>query len=232
MTRRTRHALLCAALLPTLLASHPLHATTEPIPQDIARLAERFLGEQLAAPGRQIEVAIHSTGAQLPLCNDPQAFLPQPLQPRPSRLVVGIRCSDSSQRYLQANVTIRASYPVSRRALGKDEILSADMIEIRTGDIGKLPRNTVLEADEAIGRQLTRPLAAGSLLTDNALRNPPAVARGATVRVEARSNGFVASREGVALDGGGVGDTIRVKTTGGGVIHARISGPNLLEVDF
>lgn len=227
-----RPSLLRAMLLLTLLqtALHMTHAAgIEPGEEQLVR---RFLAEQLDAPDRQVAIEIHSPSAQLPPCRDPQPFLPQPLQARSGRVVVGVRCSDASPRYLQASVTIRAPYPVSVRALAKDEVLGPDMLEMRTEDLGKLPRNTILDPREAIGRQLTRPLAAGSPLTSNALRAVPAVARGAQVRVEARTSGFVASREGTALDAGGLGETIRVRTDGGPVIKARISGPNLLEVDF
>jgi flagella basal body P-ring formation protein FlgA len=196
------------------------------------QLVRHFLTGQLAAPDRQIEIETFAPNAQMPSCRDPQPFLPQPLQARSGRVVVGVRCSDASPRYVQAKVTIRAPYPVSIRALSKDEVLRADMFEMRVDDLGKLPRNAILAPHEAVGRQLTRTLPAGSPLTSNALRAVPAVARGAPVRVEARTSGFVASREGTALDAGGLGETIRVRTDGGPVIKARISGPNLLEVDF
>lgn len=195
-------------------------------------LVRHFLAEQLAAPDRQIEIETYPPNAQLPPCGNPRPFLPQPLPERSGRVVVGVRCSAASPRYLQAKVTIRAPYPISTRALNKDEVLRPEMLEMRVDDLGKLPRNVILDPREAIGRQLTRPLPAGSPLTSNALRAIPAVARGATVRVEARTSGFVASREGTALDAGGLGETIRVHTEGGPVIKARISGPNLLEVDF
>lgn len=227
-------------LLPLLRAAPPITlslAIAHTMPaisaeQSEEALVRRFLSEQLTAPDRQIEVETYQPNAQLPPCLDPQPFLPQPLPARSGRVVVGLHCSDHSPRYRQAKVTIRAPYPISTRALDKDEVLRPEMLEMRIDDLGKLPRNAILDPREAIGRQLTRPLPAGSPLTSNALHSLPAVARGASVRVEARTSNFVASREGTALDAGGLGDTIRVRTDGGPVIKARISGPNLLEVDF
>lgn len=194
--------------------------------------AQQFLETKAADPGRQVSVEVQPPPAQLPPCTDPQLFLPHPDQRLRGRVIVGVNCLEAGTRYLQAVVTIRAEHVVTRRALAAGEILSADMLELRFDDLSRLPRKTILELDRAIGRELTRPLPQGSAVPSSALRLVPLVARGARVRLEARASGFVASREGTALDSGGLNEEVRVRTESGEIIRARVSSRNLLTVEF
>lgn len=202
---------------------------------DEAQLAERvreLLTQEAAGPGREVRVEVHPAAAQLPPCPDPQPFLPHARPQLPGRVAVGIRCTGAGTRYLQATVAISGDYPVTRSALEVGQVLSPELLEMRHGDLGSLPRNAILDAEQVLGHELTRRLPQGSALPANALRRMPLVERGARVRVEARAGGFVASREGTALDSGGAGELIRIRTESGSVIRARISDRNLLSVDF
>jgi flagella basal body P-ring formation protein FlgA len=198
----------------------------------VADAVRDFLGRAAAAPDRQVMVEVAPVAAQLPPCDQPQPFLPQSSQRLLGRVAVGVHCDGGATRYRQATVTISAPYPVTLRDMAAGEVLSADLLELRHGDLGTLPRNTVLDAEQAIGRELTRALDAGSPLPANALRRVPLVARGARVRVEARAGSFVASREGTALDSGGQGEEVRIRTESGAILRARVRGRNLLTVDF
>lgn len=217
-------------LLPTLLVLLPLtvSATTDPLEAHVRNL----LSELAAGPGREVEVQVHPSAAQLPPCEDPQPFLPQSAPRLPGRVTVGVQCRTAGTRYLQATVSIHAEYPVARRALAAGEVLEAGMLELRHGDLGRLPRHAVLDPAQALGRELTRPLQAGQPLPGNALRSVPLVERGARVRVEARASGFVVSRDATALDSGGLGEQIRLRGEGGETFRARVSGRNLLSVEF
>jgi flagella basal body P-ring formation protein FlgA len=225
-TWRRLHGL--AGLFALLLAAALPAAESDPL----AVAAHDFLIRQAAGPDRQVSVAVAPVAANLPPCADPQAFLPQPTQRLLGRVAVGIRCADGTTRYRQASVTVSAAYPVARQALAAGEVVTAEMLELQQGDLGRLPRHALLDAEQAIGRELTRPLSKGSPLPANALRSVPLVVRGARVRVEARAGGFVASREGTALDNGGLGDEIRIRTETGAVLRARVHNRNLLTVDF
>lgn len=220
-------------LLTCLIALLVLHPASQAAEAELAEARVReLLTREAAGPGRQVHVAVHPVTAQLPPCADPQPFLPHSELRVPGRVAVGVRCEGAGSRYLQATVAISAEYPVTRRALAAGEVLSAEMLELRHGDLGRLPRNAVLDTGGVLGRELTRALPMGSPLPANALRSVPLVLRGARVRVEARAGSFVASRDGTALDNGGLGEEIRIRSEGGDIIRARVSGRNLLSVDF
>lgn len=225
---RLRTALSAVLALLALLSAG--HATAEPEPL-AARVQELLVGAA-GGPGRQVSVTVQPSAAQLPPCENPQPFLPRNELPVPGRVAVGVRCEGARTRYLQATVAISAEYPVTRRALSAGEILTADLLELRHGDLGRLPRHAVLDTAQAVGRQLTRDLPQGSPLPGNALRSVPLVSRGAQVRVEARASGFVISRDGTALDSGAMGEQVRIRNEAGEVIRARVSGRNLLSVEF
>lgn len=226
---RSRPGPLSAGLLALLLATPASQA-------DDAHLLEQRVRELLLhearAPERTASVEVHPVAAHLPPCLEPQPFLPHASLRLPGRVAVGVRCADGGTRYLQATVSLSGAYPVTRRALSVGEVLSGDLLELRHGDLGRLPRNSLLDLDQALGKVVTRPLPQGSPLPGNALRTVPLVERGARVRVEARAGSFVASREGTALDNGGLDEQIRIRTEGGNVLRARVSGRNLLSVDF
>ena len=234
--RRALPHLFCArprgllALLIALLGHHPVSQAAE---QELMEVRVReLLAREAAGPGRQVSVVVHPIAAQLPPCADPQPFLPHPELRLPGRVTVGVRCTGAGTRHLQATVAISAEYPVTRRALVAGEVLNANMLELRHGDLGRLPRHAVLDVEQALGRELTRPLPMGSPLPGNALRSVPLVMRGARVKVEARAGSFVVSRDGTALDNGGMGEEVRIRSEGGEVVRARVSGRNLLSVDF
>jgi len=226
-TRSPLRALLLSLL--ALLPASLVLAEADPLME--SRVHE-LLVDAAAGAGRQVSVALHPTSAQLPPCTNPQPFLPHPELRVPGRVAVGVRCDGAGSRYLQATVSISADYPVTRRAVAAGEVLTADLLELRHGDLGRLPRQAVLDIGQALGRELTRALPQGSPLPANALRSVPLVSRGARVRVEARASGFVASRDGTALDNGGLGEQIRIRGEGGEIIRARVSGRNLLSVEF
>lgn len=217
-----------AGLLALLPAGASSAAETDPV----AVAVHDFLRREAARPDRQVSVEVAPVAALLPPCIQPQPFLPQPTQRLLGRVAVGVRCSDTTIRYRQATITISATYPIARRALAAGEVVTAEMLELQEGDLGRLPRQAVLDTGQIIGRELTRALGKGSPLPSNALRNVPLVERSARVRVEARAGGFVASREGTALDSGGLGDEIRIRTETGAVLRARVHSRNLLTVDF
>jgi flagella basal body P-ring formation protein FlgA len=229
LPRSNRLQRLCA--LGVLLLPAPATLATAPV-DPVALAVQDFLTRAAAGPERQVTVEVTPIAAQLPPCDQPQPFLPQSTQRLLGRVAVGVHCAGGATRYRQATVAISAAYPVTLRAMAAGEVLSADLLELRHGDLGSLPRNAVLDAEQAIGRELTRALGAGSPLPANALRRVPLVARGARVRIEARTGSFVASREGTALDSGGQGEEVRIRTESGAILRARVQGRNLLTVDF
>ncbi|MNZ47591.1 Flagella basal body P-ring formation protein FlgA precursor [compost metagenome] len=222
--RRLPRACLLALLLPGLASAE----------DPTAERVRDFLLAQLGADSAQARIEVIQPTATLAPCTDPQPFLPQSNQRLLGRVAVGLRCSGQGEqtRYLQALIRIASEYLVAARPIAAGEVLTADMLARRSGDLDRLPRNVLTDPAQAIGLQASRPLAEGDSLQSNALRAPQLIERNARVTVEARGRGFSVSRDGVALDNGSLGSEIRVRTDDGEILRARVSGPNRLEIRF
>ncbi len=82
-----------------------------------------------------------------------------------------------------------------------------------------------------LGLELRRIAVAGQPIPRAALRRPRAVRRGALVRLHLSVPGLAVSAAGVALDGGPVGATIRVRNpASGAVLAALVTGPGRARV--
>lgn len=229
--RASRFLLLLPLLLPAALPAHAQAA--RPALQDPAALvaqAEVLLKEQAATwPGRAV---IHVDAPRIvnqAACAQMEASLSgSGLQPRTP---VTIRCLAPQPWtiYLQASVQIQGTYYVANRLIQRDEALSLDDLDTREGD---LLRNRRLIGDPAriVGWIATRRIRAGGAIESGALRDPNAIERGQQVRTVARGVGFVASSEGQALESGGPGARIQVRTPGGQIITGTVIDAHTVQV--
>jgi flagella basal body P-ring formation protein FlgA len=80
------------------------------------------------------------------------------------------------------------------------------------------------------GRTLTRPITAGAAIRQTDLKVRQWFAAGDTVRVIAAGPGFAVSGEGVAMNPGLEGQTVRVRTESGRVVTGRATGDRRVEV--
>lgn len=202
-----------------------------------ALLVERvhgFLYERSHALGSEVHIEVHPPSAHLPECIDPQPFMPNDNAALHGRVSVGVRCGELGQqvRYMQASVAVIGDYVVVSRDLAPGTVLDTSMLELREAELGRLPRGVVTDIGAAIGQEISRHVRAGTAITPSLLREVTLVERGAPVRVEAVGNGFAVSREGEALDSGGMGSEIRVRLADRNILTARVSGRNRLSVDF
>ncbi len=222
-------SLLLAAVLPG-----PAHAqAARPALQDPAAVVaqvETLLQDRAADwPGRAV---IHVDAPRIvnqPACERMEAFLSgSGLQPRTP---VGVRCLAPQPWtiYVQASVQILGTYFVANRLIRRDEVLSLDDLDTREGD---LLRNRRLIGDPAhiVGWIATRRIRAGGPIESGALRDPNAIERGQQVRTIARGVGFVATGEGQALESGGPGARIQVRTPGGQIITGTVIDAHTVQV--
>ncbi|WP_284456039.1 flagellar basal body P-ring formation chaperone FlgA [Alloalcanivorax xenomutans] len=190
-----------------------------------------FLLQEAAGLGDRIEVTLQSPSAPLPSCDDATPFLPGHQRPLLGPVTVGVRC-DGQVRYLQARVSARGRYWVAADNLEAGTLLEKDDLRMREGDLSALPRRAATRLDELVGKELTRPLNAGTVLQDSVLRARPLVRRRQPVKVEATGTGFRIERAAHALEDGALGERIRVRLPDRKVLTVVVSGPNRTRVTF
>jgi flagella basal body P-ring formation protein FlgA len=114
---------------------------------------------------------------------------------------------------------------VSARRIEAGELIAADMLLSRRGPLERLPRDSVLRAEQIVGRQASRGFAKGAVLALGNFREPWLVERNRPVLLRAQGVGFNLSRDGKALDNGSLGSTVRVLSADGRMLSAQPAKP-------
>ncbi|APX93289.1 flagella basal body P-ring formation protein FlgA [Halomonas sp. 1513] len=226
---------VCITTLTTALClTLPLSASAEASRQLLVERVHGFLYERSRDLGNEVHIEVHPPSAHLPACESPQPFIPNERALSQGRISVGVRCGDQGQqvRYMQASVAVIGDYVVLREDVSAGTVITSDMLELSEAELGSLPRGVITDLDQVIGQESARALRAGSAITAQQLREVTLVERGASVRIEAVGDGFAVSREGQALDSGGMGREIRVRLANREILNAEVSGRNRLSVHF
>lgn len=219
-------AALCGSVgLAVGLMLLPLEAAADTdIRQAVSRLVETEAAQASELRGTRVGVELLAAGAKLPDCRQPEAFFPRQQQElRPGRMTLGLRCEGETDRYIPVRITMEGEYLEASRNLKPGDTLDEQSIRISRGDLGELPRDVVRKREQALGKQALRRLEAGTPLRSNHLRSRPVVKRGQNVAVESRGRGFVVKRDGVAMENGGVGDTVRVRLSPREILEAQVT---------
>lgn len=193
----------------------------------------RFLQQQTTSLGDQVSIEVRDSAANLGSCSAPQPFLPRPGVPR-GRVTVGVRCGDDDNRvrYVQATVSAQIQHLVALEPIDAGQRIDASSLGWQQTDVSRLRRGYLDDLDQASGKVATRRIPNGAVLTESMLREPWMVKRGDTVVLTAVGQGFQVSRSVEALDNGGLGSTIRLKTENNQILQGKVTGQDRLRVEF
>lgn len=209
---------------PLLMGGIAHAAAEEGVKEAVLRLLQAQTSKTKELRDTEIDVELLATAAQLPTCLKAEAFFPHQQQRlRPGRMTLGLRCQGEQDRYIPVRLIVQGSYLEVSRPLKPGELLDTASIRVSRGDLGELPRDVLRRREQAIGKLAVRRLEPGTALRDNHLRSEPVVKRGQNVAVESRGNGFVVKRDGVVMENGGVGDTVRVRLSRREILEAQVT---------
>ena len=204
-------------------------------PQDpgvIVKQVETFLRAQASAYQGSIQITVDASRASKQAsCRDAQVFLPSGQHLR-SRVSVGIRCSAPQPwvAYVEADLSINGLYYVAKHNIKPGAALSADDLTTRTGDLLALSPNVVVDPGQLIGHIATQRIRADMPIKASALRQPDSIQRGETVRLVAKGDGFEATSQGQAMQGGAPGAQIQVRTGSGQIVSGTIMPAHTVQV--
>ncbi len=141
-----------------------------------------------------------------------EAFLP-PGAKLPDNPTVGIRCNTGRSWTLYVPVQLDAylDVPVTARPLSRGTILGSGDLQIARHGIKQLPAGYLVELQQALGKQLSRSLVAGEVITLNVIAAPRLVRRGQLVSLLAQGPGIDVRSSGKALTDGVEGDRVKVQ---------------------
>ncbi|KVC83505.1 flagellar basal body P-ring formation chaperone FlgA [Burkholderia ubonensis] len=210
-------------------------AATPPGQQDpdtIRRTALAFLQQQIAGlPGKPAASVAPSFPRGLAACTTLEPFLPTGARLW-GRTTVGVRCAGERPWtvYLQAKVTVQATYYAAARQIAPGEVLTAADLVARDGDLTLLPLAVITDPSQAVGSTALARVAAGLPLRQDMLKSAASVSAGQTVRVVAAGPGFTISTEGSALANAAPGQSVRVRMAAGQIVTAIVKDAGTVEI--
>jgi flagella basal body P-ring formation protein FlgA len=237
-----------AGMMPvSMRAPAPIRAPLQPAPamagapsqltQDgdsVRAAALVFLTQQAAGlPGKADITVTPVFPRGLAACSTLEPFLPAGSRIW-GRTTVGVRCSGDRPwtLYLQARVSVMATYYLAARAVAPGEVLTAADLIPRDGDLTSMPQAIVTDPSQAVGAVTLSRLAAGLPLRTDMLRGAGAVVIGQSVHVVTSGAGFSISAEGSAMNNAAPGQQVRVKTAGGQIISGVVKDGSTVEIQL
>jgi flagellar basal body P-ring formation protein FlgA len=236
------------AASPTVQAAQPVQVTqtaqnaqaAQPVPdgqQDgelIHAAALDFLKQQAAGLPGHVELTVAPAFPRgLAACATLQPFMPNGARMW-GRTTVGVRCASGHPWtvWLQARVSIRATYYVAAHAMLPGEVISEADLVSRDGDLTMLPMSIITAPSQAIGSVTLMRVGAGLPLRQDMLKNAAQVTAGQAVRVVAQGNGFSISSEGNALSNATPGQPVRVRTSAGQIITGIVKDSGTVQIQM
>jgi flagellar basal body P-ring formation protein FlgA len=235
-------AMPVARMMPVSMRTTPIRAAATPLTdpslsqdgESIRAAALVFLTQQAAGlPGKPEITVAQVFPRGLAACVTLEPFMP-PGARKWGHTTVGMRCSGEHPwtLYLQAHVSVQATYYLAARAMAPGEVLtSADLVS-REGDLTTMPQAIVTDPSQAVGAVTLSRLAAGFPLRSDLLRGAGSISIGQTVQVVTGGNGFSISSAGSAMNNAAPGQQIRVKTPGGQIISGVVKDGSTVEVNL
>ncbi|CAB3759944.1 flagella basal body P-ring formation protein FlgA [Burkholderia puraquae] len=213
-------------------AAQPATPPGQQDPESIRRAALAFLQQQIAGlPGKTTATVTTAFPRGLAACTTLEPFLPTGARLW-GRTTVGVRCAGERPWtvYLQAKVTVQATYYVAARQIAPGEPLSAADLVARDGDLTVLPLAVITDPAQAIGATALARISAGLPLRQDMLKSAASVSAGQTVRVVAAGPGFTISAEGSALANAAPGQSVRVRMAAGQIVTAIVKDAGTVEI--
>lgn len=160
-----------------------------------------------------VQVSPISTSLKLAQCDKPLTFKQLGNPENASNVTVKVQCSGYREWSFFASAKIKRVQPilVVTRNLSRGEVLEAEDLRIEERDTSSIGYGYVSGINEAMGKQLRRPIRSGDPLRANALEAPQVVNKGDQLIVTAKNGSLKVIVPGVALSNGKLGQQIRVQ---------------------
>ena len=219
---------------PAATSAYPAPLPGQQDPEAIHASALAFLQQQAVGLPGKVDITVAPAFPRgLAACTSLEPFMPSGARLW-GRLTVGVRCAGERPWtiYLQARISLHATYYLAARAMAPGEVLSAADLVARDGDLTGLPQAIVTDPSQAVGSVSLVRIASGMPLRRDMLRSASAVVFGQTVRVVAAGDGFSISSEGSAMNNASPGQQVRVKTANGQIISGIVKDGGTVEIQM
>lgn len=205
-------------------------ATPTPTWQNLAEvsaLARAYVERNVTEPGGRLLVTVvpPDERLRLPACARPLAEAVEG-QRLWGWTQVRVRCLGEAGWSLNLRARVQVFVPavVTRRTVAPGRVIEMDDVAAGETDLTSNVRTPLRDPSQVLGRIARVGIGAGQAIIAEHLRSPVVVRRGAAVEVTATIGQVTVTGAGTALEDGAVGDTIRIKGSGGKLLEATVSG--------
>lgn len=225
-----RHLLVAAGWVGTLLPVTTILCA--PATQSLTTLrtaAEDALRQHYALPGNRVVVKATVSDPHLRLtpCQTALRTTVAERAATTSRMTVQVQCGPSGWIVrVPVQLQLFRKVLVTSHPLLRGDGLNAGDVRAEERDVTRLGYGYIESLGQLASRVLSRPLAAGAVLTPAALGGRRLVSAGDRVQMLAQLDGIEVRAAGVALGGGDTGARLRVRNDSSGkVVDAMVSAP-------
>jgi flagella basal body P-ring formation protein FlgA len=146
-----------------------------------------------------------------------------------------IRYGNGSRRQdaiVEAEISLPATVVVATRNLPRGTVLDLGDLKTRLAGENARPSEGLEFAEDAVGKELVRPVRAGQIIEPDSVESTELVRRGERVAIVVKHNGVRVRTEGRARDSGGRGDAVLVESASRRTaFQAVVTGANEVQID-
>ncbi len=134
--------------------------------------------------------------------------------------------------YIPFRVLVKKKLYAAKHHLAKgDAIHRADLVE-KESFLNGVGADYPACVEEIVGKTTKKEIPAGEIVTSQLLESAVAVRKGETVSMKAENNRLVVQGKGTALEKGKLGDLVRVKSPSGKEVIGKVTGNDMVVVEF
>lgn len=182
----------------------------------IKATAQAFLSSHRGIQGQTnttVSIGNIDSRLTLPTCGTPlEAFLPPGAKVQ-GKTTIGVRCQAPRPwtLYVPAKVASFSQVLVTNSPLRRGHLISTEDVSLQSRNSSSLNRAYLSDPEHVIGKVLKKNLPRKALFTNAVLAEPHVIDKGQQIDLQAGSGGLQVSATAIALNGGAVGEKIRVK---------------------
>lgn len=205
-----------------MVATGPVLGADAPQPLDAivatAVAASEARARQHGYDNVSVEVRPLDNRLRLPRCAEPLSGVIDTSAQLPGSVSVRIACAEPKpwSIYVRAKVVAQRAVPVLAHALARNTLIAESDLKLIDMPLDSAANGIVYDPAQIIGKELVRPLNAGSTIRVSHLRPPKVVKRGQLVTLVAGAGGLEVKIQGKAMADAAAGERVAVSNLSSG----------------
>lgn len=131
-------------------------------------------------------------------------------------LAAEIAGKEAAKFWVKAEIRVYEQVVVAAAPLARQELIGVKDVRLERREIVARGNRPFTRVDDVVGKQPTRVIEANDMITQSALERPTLMKRGSPITLVFETGGLRVETDGVAEEGGKIGDLIQIKNASSG----------------